>query len=778
MKDRLLKKRSPLLLCMLAGLCCLFLSCLILSCRGNGGSSYSDGAVYTPGGGASGGSGSIGGSVVTAEDLWKLSNAGSIDRIVELFQTGFTSGSCIVVIPAADLGLPAGGTVTLTITGPGINYTADATAGADGNVTFEVPLLETKTTVTVSLTVQDANGTALYIGSEEQEVGDDGNLHVGLVRQFWTLPASLTVTASPDGLIYNRDTLTTASTTFSISGLEGAPAAAVFSYEWEDADDPGTLAGTGAMLTKTLGELLGGTVPAGDVTKSFSVTVSYTDAGGTTATASGSASVVIGGPVTLPEFSVDFTAPTSINGAQSSATAWALTSMADAFSLTASPDSGEPDFPAGTTFEWKVNGSLVSQTGATCTLRPSDLFSGTSTTTGTPASPYAMNVTCTAKNSRAAADKPGTGGSRQLFYIFDLPDFVISIGKPAGATGTASPYGLADLTSSFTLTATGATFPAGTSFEWEVNGTPLSATGASASFSPGTDLSMTESSIGRTSAAPTSFSISCTAKNPHAADLPKSASVSAYLAYPMPSSFTISISPPASATVDANGAYALANLTGSFTITASGTFPPGTTFLWTLGSTHLEEDGTYTYSLTPAQLGITAANPGSAASPITSQILGCRAKNEDAIPTFRIGDNNPKIKAYYAPPLDAPTGISIADVQDGTSSGGAWTVDTTGSYGGTSTTPIENRMISLSVSTGSYPVPVNYVWSFTDGTEQTTMMPSVSKLGNELGVTLNSMTGQATFSISCRVIPADPSSGYVQSDPKSQGFAIIYIHNP
>lgn len=159
---------------------------LLSACNGNGGSSHSDGAVYNPGGGSSSGSGdagSIDGSV-TAQDLWILSNAGDVERIVELFQTSSTGGeTCTVVIFASDLGLPADGSVTLTITGPGINYTKDATADTDGNVRFEVPLLETKTTVTVELIVKDANGTALYTGSEEQEVDSEGNLHVTLIRQ-------------------------------------------------------------------------------------------------------------------------------------------------------------------------------------------------------------------------------------------------------------------------------------------------------------------------------------------------------------------------------------------------------------------------------------------------------------------------------------------------------------------------------------------------------------------------------------------------------------------
>ncbi|MBP5464151.1 MAG: hypothetical protein J6Y13_03130, partial [Treponema sp.] len=105
----------------------LIVPLIILSCRGNGGSAYSGGPTYVPGersgGSGSSSSGTDSGESFTAEDLWKLSNAGSIDRIIELFQTGFTSETCTVVMSAAALGLPAGGTVTLTITGPGINST-------------------------------------------------------------------------------------------------------------------------------------------------------------------------------------------------------------------------------------------------------------------------------------------------------------------------------------------------------------------------------------------------------------------------------------------------------------------------------------------------------------------------------------------------------------------------------------------------------------------------------------------------------------------------------
>ncbi len=271
---------------------------LLAACRGNGGSADSGGPTYIPGGGSGGSSGgdTTGDSTnsFTAQDLLNLSNAGSVDRMIELFQTNAGSESCTVVMTAEALGLPAGGSVTLTITGSGISYTRTASADADGNVSFEVPLLESKTTVTVSLTVKDADGTVFFAGSEEQEVGSEGNLHVGLVRQFWTLPASLTVTASPALILYNPASWTSDAVTFSITNLTGAPAGAAITFEWTDeGGNPVTPVAANGSITRTVSELLGGTAPSVTTATSFSVTASYTDASGTAKTAAGTVSVTV-----------------------------------------------------------------------------------------------------------------------------------------------------------------------------------------------------------------------------------------------------------------------------------------------------------------------------------------------------------------------------------------------------------------------------------------------------------------------------------------------------
>ena len=199
---------------------------------------------------------------------------------------------------AADLGLPAGGKVILVITGA-VSFSGEAVADASGTVSFEVPVVETNKTVTIELSVQDSNGFILYSGSNTQKVDGTGNLEVKLVRQYWTLPASLTVAVSPSAIAYNDTAQDSTSVTFSITNLTGAPDDAVFTYSWKD--ETGAEVGTGATLTRTAGQMLGASfTPLNDSeTKTYSVEVTYTDATGSTVTGSGSATATIATAATL-----------------------------------------------------------------------------------------------------------------------------------------------------------------------------------------------------------------------------------------------------------------------------------------------------------------------------------------------------------------------------------------------------------------------------------------------------------------------------------------------
>ena len=73
---------------------------------------------------------------------------------------------------SSDIGLPSGGSATLTITG-GVPFTATAQSDADGNVSFQIPAIVSGTDITVSLSVRNASGTVLYSGSNQQTVSGD-----------------------------------------------------------------------------------------------------------------------------------------------------------------------------------------------------------------------------------------------------------------------------------------------------------------------------------------------------------------------------------------------------------------------------------------------------------------------------------------------------------------------------------------------------------------------------------------------------------------------------
>ena len=171
---------------------------LCAGCTGNGGAAYSDGSVYNPdgtpvssnsagggtGGGSSGaGAGSSASGGFTASDLWNRANAGDATGIVQLVSsdTQASPETCTIAFSASDLGLPSGGTARLVI--EEIAYDVTASADADGNVTFEVPLIQVGATVTVELFVMDTDDTVLWYGSKTQQVGNGDNLEITLESQ-------------------------------------------------------------------------------------------------------------------------------------------------------------------------------------------------------------------------------------------------------------------------------------------------------------------------------------------------------------------------------------------------------------------------------------------------------------------------------------------------------------------------------------------------------------------------------------------------------------------
>lgn len=155
------------------------LLCALFACDGIG-TSIKDGNTPYGGMGGAGGSGSTGTGNFTAGDLFSLSNAGDVEAILSILsgsgenQADGADGSFMVGLSASDIGLPAGGSVTLTITGNGVDYRRDAAAAADGRILFEVPRIAAGTLITVTLEVREADGSIAATGTKTQQVPEGG----------------------------------------------------------------------------------------------------------------------------------------------------------------------------------------------------------------------------------------------------------------------------------------------------------------------------------------------------------------------------------------------------------------------------------------------------------------------------------------------------------------------------------------------------------------------------------------------------------------------------
>ncbi|MCR5621852.1 MAG: hypothetical protein K6G18_08340 [Treponema sp.] len=598
----------------------LFSSIILpISCNGNGGGSDSSGPIYMPVGGTSsgtaGGSGSPGSdSTASAQDILELSNAGDTDSIIHIFtaspeqeQAGTPQA---VVLKASDIGLPEGGSATLAISGS-ISFSQTAQADADGNVSFQIPAIVSGTDITVSLSVRNASGTVLYSGSNQQTVsGDSINISLTLRRQFWTLPDSISVTASPDGLVFDSSQLDSASTTLTISGLEGAPAGAAIGYAWTD--EAGLAVGSGATLTRTLGELVDSTaMTAGsELTRTYTVTVAYTDEGGTAKTASASTTVVVGPPVTIPAFTVKITPPFSYDTAHSNTLQYALVNGTDPFTFEPELPSGT-EFPDGTVFSWsisKVGGTApVTSTGTSISKTPAEL--------GVAASVATWNITCTATNSRAT--DPVTADKTMQARILALPNFIIQLDSVTGYNADNSSgdtYAFMPSASgafNFKAQTTSSTTVTGMTYSWSVSG--------SSSFTQTGDTCTVQTSDlpnfdSKTYASPGDWTVSCTLSYGSLDPVTKTYPLSAFVLALPDIKLTDNTSLPivtAAASSTKFYVWDTGSETLSYTVESDDPdtpIPVGVTYSWSIGDWS-ESDGSFTETPAVSSVNTSSSSP-------------------------------------------------------------------------------------------------------------------------------------------------------------------------
>ena len=324
----------------------------------------------------------------------------------------------------------------------------------------------------------------------------------------------------------------------------------------------------------------------------------------------------------------------------------------DTLSLTAVAEG----FPAGSavTYSWRIvppatgtAPATVSGSGASAVVHPVAGAAGSAT----------VEVTASTGTLSATAQL-------NIDVKVCLPGFTVTISPPAGyvaaksdETDPSNPsFALTDAAGAFSFTPVpepGKSFPAGTTFSWDISvfsgasygvPTPNTAVNEDASL----NFESAHIPLGYTPTNAASITVSCTAHNPHALiDRSESAHASAFMLYTIPD-FTISVSLDTAGynagNSDLTGTdplYALVNMGKDFTLTAtpgSGSFPAGTEFEWTVCGTTLtgSTQKGRVITISPTAMGLTdtqgLTNSVSAAKNSPTGIsISCTAKHADAV---------------------------------------------------------------------------------------------------------------------------------------------------
>lgn len=496
-------RRAALLLPALLFLFCLF---SLPSCNGTGEVEEdriygdSDKAYY---------SGQFDGGGISASEILGFSNSGNLAEIESRLSDGPNHGTTMISFVSSEIGLPAGGYVTLAITGDGIAFTDDSSDSGDGKVWFTIPRFLDGTTITVSVIVRKADGTVVRSGSKTQTVqGDSSDIYVSLSGEDsdeWTLPSAITVSASPTSITY--DASSPQNLSFSVVGLTPPPSGSL-SYSWEQTGGI-AFTETGDSLTANLSQFIGASPAAGAHIASATVTVTYTDADGNVSTATGTGVVNVT-VISLPSFTIKITPPAGVETHAGSAGAFDLADLTKQFTFEA-----EGDFPEGTSFVWSQGGTGISLPGTrSFSASPADW--GFTSWDGVAGGTAGYTINCRAVNPKAVNSPKSAAAKNFTLYQPTLPKPVIDVPTTSNGTyigvegSTYSFYAVSsgsayDTKLSF---ATSTTMPAGTTFNWKVDGTSKTGDSYGASWA--------NQSLGSiwTADMPASFTVTCTAVNP------------------------------------------------------------------------------------------------------------------------------------------------------------------------------------------------------------------------------------------------------------------------
>ena len=430
------------------------------------------------------------------------------------FDRSSSSGRSARTASASELS----GSLTVNLsTSLGFNETKTTTiTDGRGSVTFSSVPVGGTARATATFTESDMT---VWEGVGEAKVTSGGtNIPVNLsLKGTWSLPASLSVSASKSSLASDTD-----SVTFSITNMAGAPSAGV-TYSWEKSEDNGTtwsgVTGNSSSITLT-GTDFGGMPPdAGDGTVAEKtvkarVTATFIRNGETIGTNSSgeSSDVLMTTLPVIPAFTINVT-PEGFTDMTVSGTTYTTPSNDLSHDFNFTPTATGGTFPADTSFAWTVGASSSGSTsigddGGKLGKTPAAMGANDSNMGGAGKT---ITVTCKATSATAANGAAGVTATKTVTIKKPKvanPTGVSSSSSAAEITaidGGPNGYQVTDVTKSVTLSATA---EGSATVEWYKAD---KATAITSSVSPST-LGVTDAALDAAGAAGLTCKVYCRAE--------------------------------------------------------------------------------------------------------------------------------------------------------------------------------------------------------------------------------------------------------------------------